>query len=397
MQKNESKMIMARSKAANVNLMVPSTLTGDHCYAWMAKQMDMYGKLPFKAWSIHSRLKVICGWYGGFRVSKKRGQRVVSHATQDARLNRILISFTDLWKLGFRIEEPRNLSGKHIDLLVQYWTGQIPALKETEPREPLSPSTIQNRLSCLRTLCSWLDKTGVVKNTKFYATQLHDLKRSGIAERDKSWKGNDVDFDTVLVRAMAEQVEVGMQLLMISAFGLRLKESICFDVRQADPERASVWIQNGAKGGLGREVPVTTDRQREILSIVLKFAMSRPRVKHLGLADRSLLQSINRSYSVFKKIGINKKDSGVTVHGLRHQFAHQIMEGEGLTPPVKGGARDQMPKDDRQAIELMVSRVLGHSRPGITANYCGSSHARSAEPLKITSFNLKVIHNDDPR
>jgi len=235
MQANERKMVMARSKAAEVNLTVPSTLTGDHCYAWMAKQMDMYGKLPFKAWSIHSRLKVICGWYGGFRVSKKRGQRVVSHATQDARLNRILISFTDLWKLGFRIEEPRNLAGKHVDLLVKYWTGQMPALKETEAKEPLSPSTIQNRLSCLRTLCSWLDKTGVVKDTKFYATQLHDLKRSGIAERDKSWNGNGVDFDTVLARAMAEQVEVGMQLLMISAFGLRLKESICFEVRQADP------------------------------------------------------------------------------------------------------------------------------------------------------------------
>ena len=391
MRLQENRLIAARARSTDVNLEVPNHLQGDHNYAWMAKQMNLYGKQENKAWTIHSRLSVIVGWYGGYRISQKRGQRVVSYATQEARSKRLVSCFTDLWALGYRIEEPRNLSVKHVELLVKYWTGQIPAEKKTEPRKPLSASTLQNRLSCLRSLCIWLNKENIVKNTSCYATELHDLKRSGIATRDKSWNGNEVDFDEVLARALIEQMEVGMQMLMMRGFGLRLKEAICFDVRQLRQGVDILWVEKGAKGGLGRAVPVTTDQQRDFLAIVQKFAMSRPRVKHLGLPDKSLVQSINRTYAVLKKLGVNIKELGVTVHGLRHEFAHEVMERAGLTPPIKGGASDQMPKGDRQSIEKFISGILGHSRVGITAAYAGSFHTHTLKPLIVTSFSRKEI------
>ncbi len=384
----EERLMRARAKPTDINLDVPVHLKGDSGYEWMAKQMNHKKKPEAKAWTLHSRLAVMCNWYGGFRVSKARGQRVVSYATTDARRKRIIISFEDLWKLGFRIQDPRNLNVRHIEQLVTYWTGLTTAQDQKEPRKPLSASTIQNRLSALRTVCLWLNKHDVVKKTSTYATASNDLKRSGIADRDKSWNGNNVDFEEVLAKVTAEQPEVGMQLLMMNGFGLRIKEAVCFDTRQLHSMNDTLWVADGTKGGLGRAIPITTDRQREILAIIHGFASNRPHIKHLGLHERDLKQSLNRSYAVLRKIRVSMKGLGITVHGLRHQFAHQIMETAGLSPPIKGGAMNQMPQEKQAAIKKYVSGILGHSRPSITAAYIGADRLRAEIPTILTHKDI---------
>jgi hypothetical protein len=44
----------------------------------------------------------------------------------------------------------------------------------------------------------------------------------------------------------------------------------------------------------------------------------------------------------------------------------------GLLPPTLGGKRDQMPKEDREKIQMQVSESLGHSRVSVTTSYYGS-------------------------
>jgi len=395
MGNRERKLVHARNAAAAVNFQTEVGLTGDAKYASMAKTMGMFAKEEKSAWQWHSRLKVINGWYGGFRVGFENGRRVVSHATDAEREKRLYQSFASLWKLGYRIDDPKNIKAAHVEALVKLWTGQIPLMGETELNE-LSPKTIENRLSALRQLCKWLGKKDVVKPKAFYATESHPLICTGITKEDKSWEGADIDYSRVMREAVTEDPAVAIQMVAMSAFGLRMREAVMLDVFEAE-RIGSLYITKGTKGGRKRSVEITNGDQRLALDLIKDFAKTRPGVHHLGSLGldftnpRDLLQALNHSYYIFGKIGITKKTLGVTVHGLRHQFCHELMLSLGLIPAVKGGSADQMPKQERTRIERIASEALGHSRPGITAAYAGSFHRKPEQ-----SFNQKDI-NDDPR
>jgi len=373
----------------------PIGLKGDARYTEMAKIMDMDAKPQGAKWHWSSRLKVINGWFGGFRVGYEKGRRLVSHATRDDREKRLFQCFKQLWELGFRIEHPSNLASKHIVALVEFWTGQramiIKMGKVTRPIFKIySPKTIENWLSALRTLCGWLGKNDVVMPKKFYATEAHPLKCTGIAQEDKSWEAANIDFKKIMQDAFDEDSAVATQLMVMSVFGLRIKEAVMFNVYDSD-RGSSLYIKKGAKGGRPRSIEITTVEQRETLELVKGFMRLRSGVDHLGSTGRDLEQALQRSYYILKKIGITKKNLGVTAHGLRHGFCQQLMVNMGLIPAIKGGLPDQMTKEERTRIERAVSEALGHTRPSITTAYGGSFYSPQ---LKITSFNVKDMNND---
>lgn len=373
----------------------PIGLMGDARYAEMERIMDMDAKPKGAKWHWSSRLKVINGWFGGFRVGYEKGRRVVSHATRDDREKRLFQCFKQLWELGFRIEHPSNLASKHVEALVAYWTGQLPMMvkmgKVTTPIfKVYSPKTIENWLSALRALCGWLGKNDVVKPKKFYATEAHPLKCTGIAQEDKSWEAANIDFKKIMQDAFDEDSAVAMQLMVMSVFGLRIKEAVMFNVYDSD-RGSNLYIKKGAKGGRPRSIEITTVEQREALELVKGFMRLRSGVDHLGSTGRDLEQALQRSYYILKKIGITKKNLGVTAHGLRHGFCQQLMVNMGLIPAIKGGLPDQMTREERTGIERAVSEALGHTRPSITTAYGGSFYSPQ---LKITSFNVKDMNND---
>ena len=393
MGNRERKLVHARKAAASVNFKTPAGLVGDAEYAEMAKIMDMPVKTKDEAWHWDDRLKVINYWHGGSRTGFEKGRRVVSHATDAERYKRLHQSFARLWALGYRLEEPTNLRAEHIQALVSSWTGQLALQDKTIPKE-LEPKTIENRLSALRTLCGWFKKKNVVKPKAFYATESHPLICTGITKEDKSWERADIDYSRVMREAVTEDPAVAIQMVAMSAFGLRMKEAVMLDVFEAE-RIGSLYITKGTKGRRTRSVEITNGDQRLALDLIKDFAKTRPGVHHLGSLGldftnpRDLLQALNHSYYIFGKIGITKKTLGVTVHGLRHQFCHELMLSLGLIPAVKGGTADQMPKEARTRIERIASEALGHSRPGITAAYAGSFHRKPEQ-----SFNHKDMDND---
>ena len=163
-----------------------------------------------------------------------------------------------------------------------------------------------------------------------------------------------------------------------------------FNVYDSD-RGSSLYIKKGAKGGRPRSIEITTVEQRETLELVKGFMRLRSGVDHLGSTGRDLEQALQRSYYILKKIGITKKNLGVTAHGLRHGFCQQLMVNMGLIPAIKGGLPDQMTREERTGIERAVSEALGHTRPSITTAYGGSFYSPQ---LKITSFNVKDMNND---
>lgn len=356
----EKKLIQAREKVLRVAGQVPPNLEGDQKYAWMAKVMGMYAKPEGKISSYHTRLKVLNGFYGGFCLSAKRGFKKAAYSTSDAREERMYLCFGSLWKLGFKIEDPANLKSKHVDALVANMI-----------EEGLSNSTIQNRLSALRVLCNWLGKKGVVKPTAAYATEENNLKRSGITSIDKSWSASDVDINEVIEKAIELDYVVGIQLIVMASFGLRVRETLMLDI-WASHRGDQLFLTQGTKGGLGRAITIETDEQRSAIAIAKAFAQTRPHVHGLGWPGKSLKQALNHTHYILKKLGLTKKEFGVTAHGLRHEFCHSLMISRGLLPAVKGGEATQMEKADRKAVEIYASRSLGHSRAGITAAYAGS-------------------------
>ena len=90
------------------------------------------------------------GWKGSLaRVLKEHNTAkldgsTASAATQDKRADVLFAGFARLRELGFRMETVQSFAGRHVQALASDWE-----------RRELSPSTIQNNLSILRTFaCS---------------------------------------------------------------------------------------------------------------------------------------------------------------------------------------------------------------------------------------------------
>lgn len=131
-------------------------------------------------------------------------------------------------------------------------------------------------------------------------------------------------------------------------------------VRQKHPK--SSWC----KGGKQREIPITSELQREVLELAHKVAgrgsMIPPKL--------SYIQQVNRYRSECDKVGLSK------MHGLRHAYAQaRYFELTGWKAPSLGGptskelTREQKQKD--KEMRLIISKELGHERESITATYLG--------------------------
>ena len=319
--------------------------------------------------------------------SKPKG---VSNKTMHERACSLFRSFTLLRRLGYQFDL-NNLAGRHIQVLVDYWTGNARVADLCRQRglamleRPHSTAYIEQQLSFLRVYGdTWIGKPGMVHPLADYVDDPARFKRSYIAKEDRSWEGNQVEFTSVVEKVEAIDPRVAAQLALQLAFGLRRKEAVMFmphiavvpaesvPTSQHASERYAVFlsVRRGTKGGRLRFVAIRNDEQRSALDLALQFA-PRPS-SHLGHPGLSLKQSLKRFDNVMQKVGLTKRQLGVTAHGLRHQFAHEFhIELTGVQAPVRGGDVCADPETLKAAL-LEIARQLGHSRPQITNVYLGS-------------------------
>ncbi|KQQ97150.1 hypothetical protein ASF77_04090 [Massilia sp. Leaf139] len=206
------------------------------------------------------------------------------------------------------------------------------------------------------------------------------VTRMTTAQAGRSWEGNGIDAEAVLVAVAKRDPRTAVILEVMLAFGLRRKEAVMLVPRLAEvpahalPASASpgsylafLRIKRCSKGGRLRYTAIRNPAQTRALSRALEAA---PHGSHIGHPGLSLKQALRRFSNTLHRVGVNRRVLGVTGHGLRQQFAADLyVELTDFAPPVRGG--DVIDSATMQAAYLAVTEQLGHGRPQIAGGTSG--------------------------
>ena len=270
-----------------------------------------------------------------------------SHATQASRASHLHIMARELSEMGYRHLSPRNLRRKHVDALVKRWL---------EAR--LAIVTIKSRVSTMRWLVKSTGRPNVIPRTN---------AELGIPDRSHAGRGSKA------FRLTQEQLErvpspyVRVSLELEQEFGLRREEATKMKPHEAEQGNKLVLRASWCKGGRGREIPIRTDRQREVLERAKELAETTP--------ERSLIPE--KTYR--KHIRIYERQTykaGIRApHGLRHAYAQaRYKELTGWECPAAGGSssrdlKTQEEKDRDEWARGVITEEMGHGRAQITSLY----------------------------
>jgi integrase len=316
---------------------------------------------------IKAKLNEILSKHAGTRVNGA----VASQRSITAAGDSLHKSFATLPSLGFRLQRPENISEKHIEALC----------KDMHERG-LAPKTMQGHLSHLRIFCGWIGKPNMVKDIYHYLPDAPRelLRVKTVAERSKSWSENGVDVVATIRQADTLDWRFGLMLRLQLAFGLRRMEVI-----QAIPwknDHGDKFAAYATKGGRPRDIYIDAEAQRKVLDDVKSHLKKSETLGWPTRPDGSpsdLAYSIRKYARLLPEIGISRRQSLVTGHGLRAQYAENAALIASLIPVTLGGTSGQMEKDELNLQRAKVSESLGHSRLSITPAYYGS-FGRSSKP-----------------
>ena len=275
-----------------------------------------------------------------------------SFSTQAARRDILAQVGRQLLEMGYRNLGAQGLKPKHISSLLEHWRG-----------EGLSVATMKNRMAHLRWWAEKIRKQNIIPRTN---AELELGRRRYVTNKTKA---RDLPL-SALLKVKDERLKLSLELQ--KAFGLRREECLKFrpayalngtQVCSAQSIRlASTWC----KGGRAREVPITNEYQREVLSRALALVGNCSMIP----VDKKYVQWLGRYEQDTKRAGLSK------LHGLRHQYAQdRYYELTGWKAPACGGP---VKKDLNEwasildlQVRLIISKELGHNREGITSIYLG--------------------------
>ena len=310
--------------------------------------------------------------HGTRRVNGK----VASERTQTLTKDVVYAAIRRLHELGYKIQDPKNLGERHIEVLVKHWWYcQHKKIK-----------TIQNDLSRLRVFCAMLGKPGMVGSVQKYLPDVDPdlLKVSSAAQTTKSWSGHGIDLVTTFREVDERDPRLGLMLRLELGFGLRREEVLKCNPHVQDFGHYLQVFPGMGKGGRWRNIPIASSAQRELLDYVKSRV---PKDKPLGWEySRSgkvatLQQNIRRYENLMASLGFTKADAGVTGHGLRAQFAENHALLLGMVPSTVGGSGGQLARSDLSVVKMKVAQALGHNRQSVMSAYIGSSRASTKDPL----------------
>lgn len=283
-------------------------------------------------------------------VKQIQGHSFASRADMRHMLNRCI---KDLHELGYKIGHLQGLKPKHVHILVKHWK-----------KQGKNPGTIKNYMSKLRKTAILLGKPQLLKPSN---DDYQIPRRSYAPTHNKAIY--QVDY------SQCSNLLIRLSLEAQSLFGLRREESMKLVLSEAWLGDSLKLKPSWTKGGIGRNIQLTNDEQRQWL---VKAMQRIPAGHSLIPQEKSYKQHLNYYKTQTKQMGIHK------CHGLRHAYAqrryHELTKqfdslGRGLICPIAGGKPTKsLNKDekliDRKAREI-ISRELGHARIAITKIYCG--------------------------
>ncbi len=315
-----------------------------------------------------------------FVRQRANGKGVCSSRTRKERTRFYLNMVGRLWDLNFKIRKLESLSEKHVEALLEYWYSQGHVA-----------GSLHTRLSMISVLCDWMGKRGVAKTIRTYFPN-DEMRRCTVVKESKAWKAKQVDPVAIIKKAAQIDERLAVMLALQYTFGLRVKESIEIRPAHALIEGGkTLELNQGTKGGKSRTVPVDTPEKRDVIQWALRVANS-DNTKRVRWPSCTWTQAQNRFYHLVRnRLGVTKKELGVTPHGLRHEWSQDEYKAQtGLPTPVEGGALGKIDRTTHQMASMTVSRWLGHGRIDVTTSYYGSyGHAlRPTTPVTMTYKGL---------
>jgi integrase len=304
----------------------------------------------------HNTLKAVL--YNKSKYSTD-GCKMISKATIQARREHLVRTFKDIRnELGYKIQNVRNLTGKHVIALAKYYAERV-------EEKSLSVSTFQNRFSHLRTFAKWIGKPDLVGPIERYTGK--PFHRQTVARQSKTWQDNGVDAFERIKTIRSENERIGDALLLQRLFGLRTKESLLLRPHLADKE-THLFVSHGTKGGRDRTVAITTDEQRALLNRLKSYIGKNESLVPKGV---KYVNFRRKYYRLMNQHGISRQE-GVTPHGLRHEHLNELYEKTtGHQSPVRGGKLRKIDKELDSFGRNVVAERAGHSREFIAGAYIG--------------------------
>jgi integrase len=302
-----------------------------------------------------------------------------------------------LWGLGFQLENPEGITEKHVRAVIRHeWAYGI------------SPGAFSVLMTQLKKLSTWIKKPGMVKAPHFYLPEVEPsaFKRQKIAIKSKSATGNGFELETLINRADAINQRFGAMVRLEITFGLRRSEVLQIQP-YLDDKNLYLDIRPGvAKNGLARTIPIENKIQRQALDYAKTIVKIR---EHLGWVDKpstgnQLLKRNENRYNYYMgKLGLTKKLSGITGHGLRSQYAEDMAVLKGFVPATMGGSTGQLDQESLDLVRLQISKNMGHSRTSVTGAYYGTLKSKIVNSLgqrlgsiQLGEFKLATIFINPP-
>lgn len=269
-----------------------------------------------------------------------------SYATRADRERILDLVANQLQEIGFRNMHATSLKPRHVEALVARWH-----------KEEIAPATFKNRMAQLRWLAEKTGKQNVIARSN---------DAYGISERTYVTNiSKAVELDAKALERVTDPY-TALSLRLQEAFGLRREESIKFQPAWADRGDRIVLKPSWAKGSRGREIPVRTAEQRQLLDEAKQFAGRGSLIPE----DMKYVEQLQRFKAQCSAAGIHH------VHGHRHHYAQaRYRELTGWACPVQGGPRSRQLTPEQKAIDrearLTISSELGHSREQVVSIYVG--------------------------
>jgi hypothetical protein len=339
---------------------------------------------------------------------KTKGGRHASNRTLQSRREALYGVFRLLREAGFKLEDPANLDSRHVAFVLGEWNRRR-ALHDAREPGGMAPATVASLVSVLRAFCGWIGQPQLMDCLRNHPPGF--TNRSKVASHDLTWEGNGLDTLAVIERAWAIEPWVSVALLLQFTFGLREREAVMFRPDAACwPGESAVAINiarpnssglrgkasAGSKGGRPRIIMVRAAWENAVLEFARCFVHGDSgQHGHLGAQGRGLMQNMRTYRRVLEKLGVTRKECGVSGHGLRAAFAVRGLNRQGLEAPVRGGDLMSVDKATRERALRVVAEDLGHSRPSIGGAYYGPctnrGPARSFDANPDDGLALRIL------
>ncbi|MFM2075093.1 MAG: hypothetical protein RJB34_1398 [Pseudomonadota bacterium] len=306
-------------------------------------------------------------------VCEAKGRTRVNGATASERTFRMQIDVMKqfartLHGKGFMLESCENLGEKHINAVFDAWVHE----------RGLSNKTLQNQKSRVKQFMHWVGKPNLADYVRDvdgrYAEKLpQGFRVKTVADESKSWRGAQVDLDELFRKARELDSRYAAMLMLERAFGLRKKEVLLIKPWKADKGDKLELLSEITKNGRYREVPIREGEYGQMQREILDYAKGKcRRWESMAWPDVTLAQAEQRYYGLNRRLGLTKRDLGMTGHGLRAGHAEDIMLLRGVLPATMGGTKGMASERGRTAARYDASRTLGHNREIITSAYIGT-------------------------